>query len=281
MKILNFIFSKLFLKNLGLALVIGAFFVLIALAWLKIYTHHGKSFPVPDFTGLSLEEVERIAADKDLRYVVIDSVFTDQVARGAVYEQNPEPGFHVKKNRKVFLTTNTIFPDSVKMPDLLGASFRQAKTILENNQLRVGKLTFVPDIAINNVLSQKYNGSEIYAGTPVVKGATIDLELGMGLSDEKTIAPNLIHLNLSEAEVKIYSASLNIGAITFDETVKSFSDSLNAFIWKQEPKPDDGSTMNLGAPMYLWLTLDSAKLPAPDTIRINMDHTDGEEMPHL
>jgi hypothetical protein len=276
-KILSFIFSKLFVKHLGLAVVIGFLIIFILFIWLNLYTHHGRSFAVPDMTGLTLEEVGKLTDKKHLRYVVIDSVFTDQVPRGTVYEQNPRTGFQVKRNRKIFLTMNTVFPDSVPMPDLLGISFRQAQTILENNSLRLGKLRFVPDIAINNVLSQRYNGSEIAAGVPVVKGATIDLDLGMGLSNEKTIPPDLIRLHVKEAETKLYNASLNIGAMTFDETVKTRTDSTNAFIWKQVPEYDIEMPVNLGTPVYLWLTLDSAKLPPPDTISINLDKLDGQE----
>jgi len=52
MSIKNFIFSKTFLKNLGLAAVFVVGLVMILLVWLNFYTRHGQSKPVPDFIGL-------------------------------------------------------------------------------------------------------------------------------------------------------------------------------------------------------------------------------------
>ncbi|HDR88970.1 MAG TPA: PASTA domain-containing protein [Bacteroidetes bacterium] len=278
MKFRQFIFSRIFLKHLLFAVIAAVVIVLGTLLWLHLYTYHGKSRPVPDLTALTMDEVEEIVKKNKMRYVVFDSAYTDLVPRGTVYEQNPRPGTRVKKDRKIFLTMNAVLPDSVAVPNIIGNSLRQARAILENNGLMVGKLNYYPDIAINNVLRIKYHGQEIQPGKNVVKGSAIDLDLGQGLSNRKTIPPDLIALRLEEAKRRILNASLNLGAVTYDETVETLKDSLQAFVWKQVPVHNEENQVQLGTSVYVWLTLDSLLLPGKDTLDLNLPPGNEENM---
>ncbi len=278
MRFRDFLFSRIFLKNLLYALIAALVIIGGALVWLQIYTYHGKTRPVPDLTALSLNEVEELVSKNKMRYVVFDSAYTDLVPRGTVYEQNPPPGFRVKKHRKIFLTMNAVLPDSVAVPNILGTSLRQARTLLENSGLNVGRLVYYPDIAINNVLRVRFLGSEIKPGTMVVKGSTIDLDLGKGLSNEMTVVPDLVSLTLMDARKRILNASLNVGAFTFDESVVSAADSLRAFVWKQNPAHDPDQRIQLGTPVYLWLTLDSLLLPAEDSLDLTVPPAHEEDL---
>jgi beta-lactam-binding protein with PASTA domain len=268
MKFFRFLISKVFFKNLLYAIVVFIIIVLGTLLWLRLYTHHGKERSVPDFTGMTLEEAEITARKNKLMYKIIDSVYTNVVNRGTVYEQNPKARFKVKKWRTVFLTINAFKPEMVKMPNLIGLTYRQAKAILETNGLEVGKLSYVPDLAINNVMEQKLGGEVIEQYEFVEKGASIDLVLGKGLSNETTLAPYIISLSFEEAKQKILDASLNPGAFIFDETVKNKKDSSNAIVWKQNPEFDVKNPVQLGSPVYIWLTIDSSKLLQPDTLSV-------------
>lgn len=276
MEFLRFLISKVFLKNLFYAIVFFVFIVLGTLLWLHLYTHHGMARPVPDFTGKTLEEIENTAREHKLRYKIVDSVYTNAVDKGSVYEQNPKSGFKVKKWRTVFLTLNAFNPEMVKMPNLVGFTYRQAKAILETTGLKIGMLSYVPDIAINNVLEQKFKGEAIEEDELIEKGSSIDLILGKGPSNETTLAPNLISFTMEVARQKILNVSLNLGAFIFDETVKDQEDSLNAFVWKQNPEFNVKNPVQLGSPVYIWLTTDSAKLPQPDTLTVVQHEFDGE-----
>ncbi len=176
-------------------------------------------------------------------------------------DQNPPPELQVKKGRTIFLTINAIIPEMTRMPDVVGISLRQARAIIETAGLKIGRLSYVPDIAVNNVLQQKYKGDVIEEGDSIPKGAVIDLVLGRGLSDDKTAAPDLIGLHLNTAIDKITVRYLNLGAIIYDGTVETQEDSLDAFIWKQRPVFDSESLLNLGSAVDIWLTVDSTKLP--------------------
>lgn len=242
-----------------------------SLLFLQIYTHHGQAKQVPDFQGMNLEEVEKITIKHKLQFIIIDSVYSQQVEKGHVVYQNPEPGFKVKKNRKIFLTINAVKPEMIRVPDVVGLSLRQAKALLQTRGLIIGKLSFVPDLAINNVLKQKNNGVEIVEGDSLKKNAIIDLVLGKGLSNQKTLVPNLVSLDLETAKQKILGSSMNLGAFTFDETIEDEKDSITAFIWKQNPEYIEDYRIPLGSSMYIWLTVDSAKLPQPNTTTGEME----------
>src|ERR1035437_2021372 len=126
------------------------FLELVFLA-LRVYTRHGQALTVPNFIGLTLEEVGRMADQKSLRYEVIDSVFTQGQAPGTVIAQNPSSDTKVKVNRTIFLTINAINPAKIEMPNVVDVSLRQAEAILQTNGLLVGYKHYVPYFAKDNV----------------------------------------------------------------------------------------------------------------------------------
>jgi len=270
MSLKNFILSKLFLKNLGYAIIIVAGGILILLIWMNFYTRHGQARPVPEFVGLTMEQTVKLAKKSRLRYQVIDSIYTAAVPRGCIAEQNPKPGFKVKKWRTVVLTINAFHPEMVAMPNLVDLSLRQAEALIESSGLEIGLLRYKPDLSINVVLDQLYNGIKIQTGDSIQKGSVVDLLLGKGLSNQRSPVPSLIGLKLDPARNKILGSSLNLGTFVYDNTIKTGADTTNAFVYKQIPEFKVESTLQLGSAIYLWLTVDAAKLKV-DTNRISQD----------
>ncbi|OFY57077.1 MAG: hypothetical protein A2X04_05120, partial [Bacteroidetes bacterium GWF2_41_9] len=248
----------------AIAIVIGG--VIILLIWLSFYTRHGQARPVPDFSGLTLEQASALAKKSKVKYQVIDSVYTNIVPRGCIAEQNPKPGFKVKKWRNVILTINAFHPEMVAMPDLIDLPKRQAILVVESSGLQMGLLKYKPDLSVDVVLEQQLNGKIIAKGDSIQKGSVIDLVLGKGLSNQRTPVPELIGYKLEPARNRILGSSLNLGAFIFDNTIKNMEDSLNAFVYKQNPEFNEESNLQLGATVYLWLTTDSAKLPVDSTM---------------
>ena len=265
----TFLKSKLFFRHLGYAIAIASGFLLISLLWLNIYTRHGQARPVPDFVGLPIEEVIKVAKKSKLNFTVIDSVYTDAVDKGMVAEQNPKPGFKVKKGRNVSLIVNAIRPEMVPVPDLIDLPLRQAVALLENAGLEVGALIYKPDISIDVVLGQQYDNREIEPNSTLEKGSRIDLILGKGLSDKRTSVPDLIGSRLERARGRIIGASLNVGTYIYDKTITNAEDSAKAFIYQQNPIYSENATVQLGSSIYLWLTTDSSKLPVDSTLVIS------------
>jgi hypothetical protein len=92
--------------------------------------------------------------------------------------------------------------------------------------------------------------------------------LGKGLSNQRTAVPYLIGLNLESAKNRIFGASLTLVTSIYDNTIISGVDSANAFVYKQNPDFNNDATLQLGSSIYLWLTVDSAKLPVDSAIVI-------------
>jgi len=271
MSLKKFIFSKVFLKSFGLAAAIIVGGIMILLIWLNFYTRHGQARPVPDFYGLTLEETSKLAKKNKLKYHIIDSVYTNIVPRGCIAEQNPRPGFKVKKWRNIALTINAFHPEMVAMPNLIDLPKRQAILVIEGSGLEMGLLKYKPDLSVDVVIEQQLNGKKIVAGDSIQKGSVIDLVLGKGLSNQRTPVPGLIGYGLESARNRILGASLNLGAYIFDNTILNGEDSLKAFVYKQNPEFSEEASLQLGSAVYLWLTTDSAKLPVDSTLLIISD----------
>ena len=246
-------FKNWIVKNLLGAVILVAALVLAAFLLLKIVTKHNKELVVPDLSNLSVEEAASVAAQHKMRVEVIDSVYVRRMERGAVYRHNPEAGSHVKEGRRILLTINAVLPKSISMPNLVGYSMRQAKAELLSRGLQLGTLIYVKDIATNNVIRQLYRNSEIEPGTKIESGSAID-------TDNVTYVPYIIGSRYMNAVNSVHDNSLNIDRLIFDGTVKDYTDSLNAVVYRQIPEMSE-EPLRMGSSVTLYLTMDKGKVP--------------------
>ena len=56
--------------------------------------------------------------------------------------------------------------------------------------------------------------------------------------------------------------SLNIKSLRFDETVKTYDDSLAAMVYRQIPAVEDSVSVHMGDEVTLYFTLDEKRIPA-------------------
>lgn len=257
-KLFKFLISKVFLFNFlgGIAFLVIVFVILNI--YLKSYTQHGKSVTVPTLIGMQSEDAIELIKDGGFDYVIIDTIFDDNVDKGAIAEQIPEPEALVKEGRKLYLIVNSKNDELISMPQFVGYSIRQANSLAESYGLVVGNLRYVPDIAANVVIRQLYEGDEIAAGTKIKKGSKIDMILGLGLSDKTTLVPSLIGLTYKKASNNLLDLFLNTGAVNYDETVRNRKDSVNAKVYKQSPGYSTINEVNLGYNVDIWLTADES-----------------------
>lgn len=249
-------------RNLVAAAVVIVILIFAAQAGLGLITRHGKTVKVPDFTNMTVAEAVKAAAAADVRVKVTDSVFSRRLPAGIVYRQRPKSGATVKKGRSIFLTINSIVPRKVVMPNLVGYSYIEARAELTNRGLSLGKLTYVRDIATNNVLSQSVHGRNINPGDLVVSGSDVDLTLGLS-SDEGTAAvPRVTGMKYIRAIDAIHDRCMNVGRVRFDEGILTYADSTDAVVYKQDAA---GVQKPLGTPVDIWLTLDASKVTPPES----------------
>lgn len=247
------------LKNLVAAAIYLVVLLGITTVGLNLITNHGKTVKAPDFTNLTVPEARKIASQANVQVKVVDSVFVRRLAGGVVYRQQPKAGSTVKKGRSIFLTINSIVPRKVVMPNLYGYSVTEARAELQNRGLNLGKLSYVKDIATNTVLAQSCEGREAKAGALVVSGSSIDLKVGVSSEDNSTTVPRLIGMKYVRAIDALHDRYLNAGRVRFDENIRTYADSMNAVVYKQDAL---GEKKSLGTAVNIYLTLDQGKLPA-------------------
>ncbi len=254
------IWDNWIVRNLILAVAAVLVFVTLVSIFLSLGTQHGREIEVPDFTNLTWSEARKVASDRGVRVILADSVYVKRLKPGVVYLQTPEAGAHVKRGRRVRLTTNTLVPKEVEMPSLVGYSMRQAKAELARHGLTLGRLIYTRDIATNSVLHQQRGGVDIKPGTILASGTTINLVLGLNPSDNMTYVPKLIGKQYLPAVDQTLESSLNVGKLRFDETVRTYADSVSAFVYQQRPAASE--KVRMGTEVTLSLTTDPAKVPA-------------------
>lgn len=254
--IFQFIKSKTFFLNLTIYAVSLALLIWFVISSLGSYTSHGETIKVPDFKGLKVADLDKFTADKNLRYLVIDSIYDAKAPKGSVIKQEPEFNAEVKEGRIIYLYVTTKLPPSIQMPKLVDRSLRQAVAMVSTYGLKLGKIEFVPDQCANCVLDQLVKGKKIEPGTSIPKGTIISLVVGKGLSDEEVGVPCLYGLTRKEALEKLAEASLSIGAVAFDEP----KDSVSARIYKQSPSCGKQASINLGGSIDLFLSADKNKV---------------------
>lgn len=173
-----FIRSRFFFIHLGLSVLSVTIVLWVLIRMLNVYTEHGETVPVPDFKGKNVSELKAFAEGKDIRYLIIDSIYAPKETPGTVIRQDPEPKTQVKHNRTVYLYVTGMLPPQIEMPKLIDRSERQAILMLESYGLKVGKVTEVQGECNGCVLSQSSKGQNVEPGAMVKKGTVINLTVG-------------------------------------------------------------------------------------------------------
>lgn len=181
MSLVKFLMSKTFFKQVALAIVATVVIVFLALMWLDSTTNNGEFKTVPSLTGKSLKVAEIELNKESLVLVVQDSAnYNPKYPRFSVIEQDPISGNKVKENRKIYVTLNPSGYRKVLVPDLKQRTLRQAKPALEALGFKIGKLTYVNNIAKDVVLGMEFKGKPIAPNKRLPKTTVIDLVLGNG-----------------------------------------------------------------------------------------------------
>lgn len=272
MSIKGFFFNRI-TANVFAGIVLVFVLIFGARVLLDKITRHNLEITVPDLTNMSIEEARDAVAPGRMRLEIIDSVYVRRMGKGLIYRQNPKAGSKVKEGRRILLTINAVNPKKVMIPNLIGYSMRQAKAEILSKGLQIGRLTYVTDIATNNVLQQLHDGVEIAPGTMIESESMIDLVLGLNNDDCITFAPSVTGLKYRTAVEAIHDNSLNISGIYFDETVKDYSDSLNAVVYRQSPEYGE-TPLLMGMEISLYLTTDISKVPVPEEEEEGEEETD-------
>ena len=247
------------LWNLALIAAIILAMAVAAHILMQLGTRHGARRTVPDFSGVPLDQAQRIARKHDLQLHINDSLFVPAYEGGIVLDQLPEGGVEVKPGRTVYITINSFRQKMVPVPYVAGRSLRQAKNMLEIAGLEIAELIYRPDMATNYVLEEYCEGKPV---TPTTRmeaemGSGVTLYVGVEDGYGTTIVPRLVGLPLAQAKGRLWELGLNVGRVDFDEGVNLLNQK-DTRVYIQTPGAERSAA--LGSRVDLRLTLDEKKL---------------------
>ena len=181
MTLREYLTNRVFFLQILIALAVIAGIMFIFMYWLDFSTNHGEEIIVPDLRKMTEEQAEQKLDELNLDYIILDSVdFKKDYPKYSIVEQDPAAGDKVKEDRKIYLKINSSGFTSVKVPDLIEKTYRQAAPTLEALGLVVGDITYKPYLGKDMVLEMRLNGKKLRVGEKVLKSSKIDLVLGDG-----------------------------------------------------------------------------------------------------
>jgi len=182
---LNFLKSKTFLIQIGLAIVAVVLLSFAALQWLKGTTNHGEFVEVPDFSKMSVMQMRKTVEEAGLRYQVLDSSDYDpDYPKFSILDQEPAAGNKVKSNRKIYFTVNPSGYKKVTVPDIVQVTLRNATSMLRAVGLEVERVTYIDQLGKDMVYNMKFNGKYVKPGDKLPKTSKVELICGNGTIPE-------------------------------------------------------------------------------------------------
>ena len=180
---------------------------------------------VPSLVGKKLETAQNRAEDYGFT-VDIKEYESSSDPAGTVLTQSPDAGKHAKPGSAITITVSA-GPEVPTVPDLIGLTYEEALSELENAGFRMGTVSYqVSDTAIGYVCSQS-----IPAGTEFPEGEEVSISISATATSTFKM-PSVILFPLSEA-VKLLDSTDNVKIrIMYDTTADK---SLGGTVILQQP----------------------------------------------
>lgn len=225
----------------------------------------GKEVTVPDVKGMSYSEAKEVLEAKGLKIEKADEPIASQkIEKGKIVSQTPSKNSKVKKGRtvRVILSTGNT---ELKVPDLKGLSYKEAKTLLSEMGLQISKGDEVDsDSVTEGLIASQYPSAK----TKVDKGDIITVNISKGKKD--AVIPKLVGTTFtSESDV---SATLSkygykLGKVSYEESYET-----PGTIIKQSP--DAGTTAEKKTTVDIVISKAKSKATVPNLNGMTYDQAE-------
>lgn len=204
------------LKNFAkfiVALIIftAVFVVVMDKVLMPLYVRHSEEVVLLDVRNKHIEEAEAILRINGFDVEIIDSIEKVDLPPGTVIDQQPPPGYIVKRGRLVKLIVSK-GESYHHMPNLVGKVLKAAKLELDQLGIPVENILYrysseIPEGAVV--------GQSIEPGLVVSASTPVTLIISKGPPEIVLEVPDLIGLNLEEAKRQILKAGFEVGSIRY------------------------------------------------------------------
>lgn len=225
----------------------------------------GKEVTVPDVKGMSYSEAKEVLEAKGLKIEKADEPIASQkIEKGKIVSQTPSKNSKVKKGRtvRVILSAGNT---ELKVPDLKGLSYKEAKTLLSEMGLQISKGDEVDsDSVAEGLIASQYPSAK----TKVEKGDIITVNISKGKKD--AVIPKLVGTTFtSESDV---SATLSkygykLGKVSYEESYET-----PGTIIKQSP--DAGTTAEKNTTVDIVISKAKSKATVPNLNGMTYDQAE-------
>ena len=200
---------KSFFRLVLLALVLLVVALVSALTAMR-FAIHGREVAVPNVVGKTPAEARRIAEQSGLQVTVERQYYSASVPEGGILSQLPPAGTQVRRGYQVRVA-ESLGPQRVDIPDVLGQSERAAELNIRRRGLEVGT---VADIQMwgtpaDQVLSQSPPPNA--SGVSVPK---ISLLVTEPVPPQAFVMPNFIGQPLCSVALALQDAGLHVGSVS-------------------------------------------------------------------
>ena len=155
---------------------------------IEVYVSTGpKVVEVPEVVGYYEEEAKTVL--KKENFVIKESVyeFNDKYDKDMVFQQNPAAGTMAAEGTEVTIYVSK-GKDTVSMPKILGMTLDEARTVLSQNGLSLGRITYDSSSTYSKDLVMKQSPT---AYSTVDKNTAVDIVISIGKETHQTISVNL------------------------------------------------------------------------------------------
>lgn len=206
-------------KIYNLLIIIGLFVVFILVfIWSVSFFIVKKGTVVPNVVNMNLEEAQHIFRKHHLKYIIEGNDPANLKKNKIKYKnieilnQYPPAGEIILKKFKISLFIR-IIEEMTKVPNILGLDSVNARFEVENNNLIVGKISYIKSKVD---LNDKVIFQEPIAGTSVKKGTPINFYINTGVIKKYILVPYFMDNEISYVK----SSIRKIGLFSNDDSPK-------------------------------------------------------------
>ena len=225
----------------------------------------GKEVTVPDVKGMSYSEAKEVLEAKGLKIEKADEPIASQkIEKGKIVSQTPSKNSKVKKGRtvRVILSAGNT---ELKVPDLKGLSYKEAKTLLSEMGLQISKGDEVDsDSVTEGLIASQYPSAK----TKVDKGDIITVNISKGKKD--AVIPKLVGTTFtSESDVSdiLSKYGYKLGKVSYEESYET-----PGTIIKQSP--DAGTTAEKNTTVDIVISKAKSKATVPNLNGMTYDQAE-------
>ena len=197
-----------FLRTLLYGLILVVVGLISALTAMR-FAIHGRQTRIPKLVGMTTGQAERLLADHGLVLDPGDRFFSSDVPPGRILSQVPAPGEQVRRGWRVRVA-ESMGPQRVVIPDLLGGSERAAEINIRRRSLELGSVATatIPGAPTDQIVAQSPPANAVNVSAP-----RISVLLAAPEDRASFVMPDLVGRSEDDAVNEIVGAGLRVGRI--------------------------------------------------------------------